>query len=298
MTGRPKSGTGVGRRAVLRGAVGAAAAAGGSSVAAAQSGSPYDGWFGGSTGGPTGNYDGTVDERGTDAVTVEVGAEGNGGPFAFSPAAVRIDPGTSVTFEWVSDTHNVVVQEQPDGADWGGSEGGETTYYDTGHSFSHTFETEGVYKYYCQPHLAVGMKGAIVVGDADVGEAAAGEGDEGFALEFTPGLALTAGSLLLAVLSPVVFGAFLLFRRREEPDVGYEGPERRERDRRLEGADVEAEPVTEEAPETEPARELDHDEFDPLGTASLVALYFVILGLLWIFMYFVEFLGNGPTVIG
>ncbi|MDY6780669.1 MAG: hypothetical protein SV760_09040 [Halobacteria archaeon] len=45
-------------------------------------------------------------------------------------------------------------------------------------------------------------------------------------------------------------------------------------------------------------REIDHDEFDPVGTAVLVALYFVIVALMWIFMYFVEFLGNGPTVIG
>jgi hypothetical protein len=29
-----------------------------------------------------------------------------------------------------------------------------------------------------------------------------------------------------------------------------------------------------------------------------VAFYFVLVSLLWVFMYFVEFLGNGPTVIG
>jgi halocyanin-like protein len=274
---------------------GAALAAGGVGVAAGQSGGPYGGWFGGSTGAPTDNYDGTEDRRGQDQVSVEVGAEGNGGPFAFEPAAIRIDPGTTVTFEWTSDTHNVVVQEQPDGADWGGTEGGESTYYDTGYTYTHTFDTEGIYKYYCQPHLAVGMKGAVVVGDADVGEAAAGEAGE-FTFRFTPALGLVAGSFLLAVLSPLVFGAFLLFRRQEEPEVEYEGPTRRAP--RLERAEPEPAVVTEEAPATEPVQELEHDEFDPLGTASLVALYFVVLVLLWIFMYFVEFLGNGPTVIG
>ncbi|MCT9094583.1 cytochrome oxidase [Haloarchaeobius sp. HME9146] len=45
-------------------------------------------------------------------------------------------------------------------------------------------------------------------------------------------------------------------------------------------------------------RELGHDEFDPVGTASLIVVYFLILVLLWGFMYFIEFLGNGPTVIG
>ncbi|MFA9415753.1 hypothetical protein [Natrinema sp. HArc-T2] len=50
--------------------------------------------------------------------------------------------------------------------------------------------------------------------------------------------------------------------------------------------------------ETEQIRELGHDEYDPIGTAILVGIYFLILVALWIFMYFVEFLGNGPTVTG
>lgn len=41
-------------------------------------------------------------------------------------------------------------------------------------------------------------------------------------------------------------------------------------------------------------REIGHDEYDPIGTLVLVGIYFVILGLLWVFMYFVEFLGR-PT---
>lgn len=44
-------------------------------------------------------------------------------------------------------------------------------------------------------------------------------------------------------------------------------------------------------------REIGHDEFDPVGTAALITIYFLILVVMWIFMYFVEFLGNGPTVI-
>jgi len=44
-------------------------------------------------------------------------------------------------------------------------------------------------------------------------------------------------------------------------------------------------------------REIGHDEFDPVGTATLVLIYLVIVTLLWLFMYFVEFLGNGPTVV-
>lgn len=42
----------------------------------------------------------------------------------------------------------------------------------------------------------------------------------------------------------------------------------------------------------------DDHEFTPYGTAALLSIYFLILVLLWVFMYFVEFLGNGPTIVG
>lgn len=45
-------------------------------------------------------------------------------------------------------------------------------------------------------------------------------------------------------------------------------------------------------------REIGHDEYDPIGTLALIGLYFLILAFMWVFMYFVEFLGNEPTVIG
>lgn len=37
------------------------------------------------------------------------------------------------------------------------------------------------------------------------------------------------------------------------------------------------------------------EEFEPLGTLTLVFLYFLALVLMWIFTYFIEFLGNEPT---
>ena len=120
----------------------------------------YGGWFtGDATGGETKNYDGPVDETGADEVTVTVGAEGNGGTFANDPAAVTVSPGTTVTFEWASDNHNVVVESTPEGADWEGHEPLENA----GFSFQHTFETAGVYKYYCKPHVGLGMKGVVEV---------------------------------------------------------------------------------------------------------------------------------------
>jgi len=35
-----------------------------------------------------------------------------------------------------------------------------------------------------------------------------------------------------------------------------------------------------------------------VGTLVLIAIYMVIVGAMWIFMYFVEFLGGDLTVIG
>jgi hypothetical protein len=56
--------------------------------------------------------------------------------------------------------------------------------------------------------------------------------------------------------------------------------------------------ATERSETDQPVREIGHEEYDPVGTLILIAIYFLIVALLWVFMYFVEFLGNGPTVVG
>ncbi len=159
--------------------------------AAAQSGPDYERWFE-----DVENFDGTtVDRRGQDSVTVRVGTEGNGGDFAFAPPAVRIDPSTTIVFEWASDTHNVLPESVPDGADWEGHEPLE----DKGVTYEHTFDEEGIYRYYCDPHRSLGMKGAIVVGNQ--GASNAGGGGRPPAI-LTPGLpGLLFGGLGVAVLS-------------------------------------------------------------------------------------------------
>lgn len=55
---------------------------------------------------------------------------------------------------------------------------------------------------------------------------------------------------------------------------------------------------SEQLAESDGVTEIGHDEFDPVGTLALIVLYFLILVFLWFFMYFVEFLGNDPTVVG
>jgi len=123
------------RRAFLTTAAGTAAAAGAAGTAAAQEGG----------GG------------GTKTVTV-----GPGGSLVFEPGTnepLQITPGTTVEFVWDSDNHNIVVDSQPEGANWEGHEPIENT----GFTYSHTFETLGTYEYYCVPHESAGMLGTIEV---------------------------------------------------------------------------------------------------------------------------------------
>ena len=46
------------------------------------------------------------------------------------------------------------------------------------------------------------------------------------------------------------------------------------------------------------SREIGHDEYNPVGTLALITLYFLILLFMWVFVYFVEFLGRDLTVVG
>lgn len=84
---------------------------------------------------------------------------GPGGDFVFNPETVQVTPGSTVTWNWESDTHNIVVNSQPDGADWQGHESIENS----GFSYENTFETTGTYEYYCQPHRQQGMSGTVEV---------------------------------------------------------------------------------------------------------------------------------------
>ena len=178
----------VSRRAVLRTA--AAGIVGGTAAAAetATAQPSFDGWLSGVT-----NYNGVTDQRGQSEVTVAVGAQGNGGAFAFDPAAVQVDPGTTVTFEWTGEgaQHNVVHE--------GGDYESELTD-EEGFTFQHTFESEGVSKYYCQPHRSLGMKGVVVVGPLQDGGANGGGnggsdsgGDSGGGAPQVPDTAMTLG---------------------------------------------------------------------------------------------------------
>ena len=102
-------------------------------------------------------YDGSIaDETGSGSVEIAVGAGENG--YAFDPAAVHVSPGTTITWAWTGEgsAHNVV--SKGDGPlDSGEPAMGEDVTYEA------TLDSPGVYRYYCNPHQSLGMKGAVVV---------------------------------------------------------------------------------------------------------------------------------------
>jgi halocyanin-like protein len=149
------------RRAVLTGGAATAALAVGTGTAAAQAAPDFDGWMS-----DVGNYEQVTDARGQGEVAVGVGTEGNGGAFAFDPPAVQIDPGTTVVWEWTGEGggHNVAGME-------GATFNSGSPVAEAGTTFEHTFDSEGVFKYQCDPHAALGMKGVVVVGEVPGGGA-------------------------------------------------------------------------------------------------------------------------------
>jgi plastocyanin len=82
----------------------------------------------------------------------EVGLTAN---FVFTPAELTISAGTTV--RWVNQA-NVFHTITPDGH----TEWSRATVEQQGDSFSHTFDTPGVYPYFCEPHQPT-MTGTITV---------------------------------------------------------------------------------------------------------------------------------------
>ena len=108
----------------------------------------------------TRNYEGEImDAMGRDEIVVAVGAEGNGGNFAYHYPAIAVSSGTTVSWRWTGEggQHNI-VSDGPTEFDF--SSGPPKI---EGEPFEHTFEGAGIGLYVCEPHSSLGMKGAVVV---------------------------------------------------------------------------------------------------------------------------------------
>lgn len=100
------------------------------------------------------NYDGGLtSELDAETVKISVGAGETG--LVFDPPVIQVAPGTEVVWEWTGKdgVHNVVATD----VDSGDPRQSEPD------SLSQTLETTGAHRYYCTPHRAIGMHGAIVV---------------------------------------------------------------------------------------------------------------------------------------
>ncbi|GAB6880607.1 hypothetical protein JCM17823_28810 [Halorubrum gandharaense] len=175
-------------RAGATGAAATAAVAAGAGTAAAA----YDGWFD-----DVDNYDGTYDFRGEEEVHVTVGAGDDG--LLFEPAAILIDEGATVVWEWTGEGGQHDVAEVDDAFE-------SELVDEEGHTFEHTFDDaeEGDrFRYVCTPHEAAGMKGAVAVGDIDDDLIEPDGGDDG-------GRVLTADDIAALALAFGFAGALLL----------------------------------------------------------------------------------------
>lgn len=146
-------------------------------------------------GGADDSYDGTLlDARDREAVEVDVGAEGNGGTFAFAPSAVAVSPGTTVRWVWVDDREGHSVVADPDRqlgeSDYEFESGGPVA--EEGNEYEGSLDDPGVALYHCsgiaqthwerrgrrlgtggrgqgdpalhlEPHRKLGMKGGVAV---------------------------------------------------------------------------------------------------------------------------------------
>ncbi|ELZ98069.1 halocyanin hcpA [Haloferax mucosum ATCC BAA-1512] len=94
------------------------------------------------------------DYRFDDPSTVRVGHLGTN---SFWPAAMKILPGTTITWAWDREetAYNVVATD-------GTFDSGEPVV-NRDSAFQYTFEEEGNYRYVSEPHAEIGMKGLVVV---------------------------------------------------------------------------------------------------------------------------------------
>lgn len=89
----------------------------------------------------------------------------------YDPHIAWVETGGTVTWELESGQHNAVAyhpdNDKPRRIPEGAASWDTEMLSESGATASHTFETEGVYDYYCAPHEALGMVGTVIVGEPD-----------------------------------------------------------------------------------------------------------------------------------
>lgn len=81
--------------------------------------------------------------------TVSIGPEGDND---FEPLELEVPPDATVKWIWQSDNHTVSPRTLPADAEWRGV----LDPHDEGYTYTHTFDTIGVYQYLCEEHSGTG----------------------------------------------------------------------------------------------------------------------------------------------
>ncbi|QIB73237.1 plasmid stabilization protein [Halogeometricum borinquense] len=88
------------------------------------------------------------------------------GKFVFTPAVVWVESGTTVSWTIEGMAHSVTAYHEDNDKPHRVPEGAsafDSGTLEAGTTFEQTFETPGVYNYYCTPHEGLGMVGLVVV---------------------------------------------------------------------------------------------------------------------------------------
>ena len=90
-------------------------------------------------------------------VTVEMlNKDSDGNRMVYSQEIVKVEVGSTVTWIPTYKGHNVEMKASPNDMKFKSKNGKEASI---------TFETPGIYYYWCTPHKGMGMIGLVVVGD-------------------------------------------------------------------------------------------------------------------------------------
>lgn len=100
-------------------------------------------------------------------VATQLASDQGGGTYVFDPSIAWVETGAQVTWNIRNADHSITAYHPdndhslriPDGA-----ASFDSGILSSGDTFSHTFETAGVYNYFCLPHESLGMVGLVIAG--------------------------------------------------------------------------------------------------------------------------------------
>lgn len=116
-----------------------------------------------------GHHDGGGPTIGAPVEHAEVALVTKNGAYHFEPHVVHVTNGGKVTWKLESGSHSTTAYTDANGKPRRIPENAKAwdsgIMSQNGKTFEHSFETVGVYDYFCTPHESLGMIGSIVVGN-------------------------------------------------------------------------------------------------------------------------------------